>query len=123
MDRADDITQKTYTHYYKGQPVRMLEVTYFSNGYWFCTIEMLNRFGKLQRQTVQVRRLTPYVPPVDALDCVTMRGKSHLTEPGSKVTLCGALPPDGHGRWFYRTKWDGKVSSPYTCKRCAKKVV
>lgn len=50
----------TLTHTYKGRPVKLLELTYISNGQQYCTIEMINRMGKVQRQTVQVRHLTPY---------------------------------------------------------------
>ena len=53
---------KNPTHTYKGQPVELLELTYEANGWQYGTIEMFNKVGKLQRQTVQVRNLTPLAP-------------------------------------------------------------
>ncbi|MBU0512411.1 MAG: hypothetical protein KJ638_12020 [Chloroflexi bacterium] len=50
---------KNATHDYKGQPVRLRELTYISYGQQYCTIDMVNKDGKIQRQTVQLRRLTP----------------------------------------------------------------
>lgn len=46
------------THIYKNKPVRFVEFTYEYNGKQYCTIEMINRVGKTQRQTVQYQNLT-----------------------------------------------------------------
>ena len=56
------MTQKTVlkpTHLYKGKPVEYCGASYVSGGQQFCTIVMVNKFGKHQRQTVQERKLTP----------------------------------------------------------------
>ena len=48
---------KNATHNYKGQPVRLRELTYICYGQQYCIIDMVNKHGKIQRQTVQFRRL------------------------------------------------------------------
>lgn len=47
------------THIYKGSPVRLIELTYEFKGEQFCTVELVNKVGKIQRQTLQLRRLAP----------------------------------------------------------------
>jgi hypothetical protein len=46
------------THLYKGAPVQLIEKTYVYEGKQYCTILMVNKAGKLQRQTIQERHLT-----------------------------------------------------------------
>ena len=46
------------THLYKGKPVEFVSMTHTVNGKQYCTILMLNRHGVVQRQSVQVCRLT-----------------------------------------------------------------
>jgi len=53
---------KNPTHTYKGRPVKLLELTYEANGWQYGTIEMVNKTGRTQMQTVQVRNLTPLAP-------------------------------------------------------------
>jgi hypothetical protein len=47
------------THIYKGRPVRLLALTYISNNQQYGTIAMINKAGKTQLQTIQVRHLRP----------------------------------------------------------------
>jgi hypothetical protein len=49
------------THIYKTKPVEFLGSTYISNGQQYCTILMTNKEGRLQRQTIQLRHLSPYL--------------------------------------------------------------
>lgn len=46
------------THLYKGKAVELVGITHTVNGKQYCTIKMLNRHGAVQRQSVQVGRLT-----------------------------------------------------------------
>jgi hypothetical protein len=46
------------THLYKGHPVRLIELTYQDKGEQYCTIEMINGIGHIQRQTIQERHLS-----------------------------------------------------------------
>jgi len=60
------------THLYKGEPVELVCVTHTLNGKQYCTIRMLNRHGVVQRQSVQLERLTALpvmaqTPDVDAM--------------------------------------------------------
>ena len=50
------------THLYKGQQVEYCGASYESAGQQFCTILMVNKDGKHQRQTIQERHLTPLTP-------------------------------------------------------------
>jgi hypothetical protein len=51
------------THLYKkDKPVKLLEITYFHNGKQYCTVEMVNKLGKIQRQTVLLWNLKPINP-------------------------------------------------------------
>lgn len=45
------------THLYKGNPVRLLELTYCRAGQQYCTVLMENVLGRQQRQTVRLRHL------------------------------------------------------------------
>ena len=51
------ISLENATHLYKHRPVKLLELTYVHNGHQYCTIEMVNKIGNTQRQTVQMRHL------------------------------------------------------------------
>ena len=51
-------TIENATHYYKNQPIRLRELTNLY-GQQHCTIDMVNKDGKILRHTVQFRRLTP----------------------------------------------------------------
>ena len=47
------------THLYKGKPVQFIERTWVDDhGQQHCTILMVNKFGKQQRQTVLEKNLT-----------------------------------------------------------------
>jgi hypothetical protein len=55
---------------YKGKQVEFVELTYWYNGYQYCTIRMKNKYGGRQYQTVQFRHLDPLpghskINPVD----------------------------------------------------------
>lgn len=47
------------THLYKDQPIKLIALTYVFGGHQYCTIEMVNKLGKVQRQTVMERNLKP----------------------------------------------------------------
>ncbi len=47
------------THYYKGRPVEFVAETYTRHGQRYCTIRLVNKWGRIQRQTVQWRHLVP----------------------------------------------------------------
>jgi len=64
------------THLYKGKQVEFVEKTYISNNQQYCTILMVNKFGKHQRQTIQERHLTPL-----ALDGGDSAGQMALSTP------------------------------------------
>ena len=72
------------THTYKGAPVKLLELTYEANGWQYGTIEMVNKVGKLQRQTIQVRHLTPLAP--DAGDSAASSGIVHASAESTSQT-------------------------------------
>ena len=57
---VDDILhpQPEPEYFYRNQPVKLLEMSYVANGQQYCTIEIVNLYGKKQRQTVQFRHLT-----------------------------------------------------------------
>jgi len=60
------------THLYKGKPVELVSLTHRVNGKQFCTIKMVNKNGTVQRQSVQVDRLTALpvmaqTPDVDSM--------------------------------------------------------
>lgn len=45
------------THVYKGKPVEFIEFTYEWKGKQYCTVKMINKLRKVQRQTVQFCKL------------------------------------------------------------------
>src|SRR3990167_618191 len=57
---VDDILhpQPEPEYFYRNQPVKLLEMSYVAHGQQYCTIEIVNLYGKKQRQTVQFRHLT-----------------------------------------------------------------
>ena len=45
------------SYLYKGKPVKLMGLTHVYQGKQYCTIEMRNYLGNLQRQSVQFNKL------------------------------------------------------------------
>ena len=83
------------THIFKGQPVRLIELTYVVEDKQFCTIEKLNRLGKFHRQTAHVNNLIEITGWICGNCGRDNRAKSH------KCARCRAqrsdIKPEWHG--------------------------
>jgi hypothetical protein len=60
------------THLYRGRQVEYCGSTYTARGQKYCTILMVNKHGKHQRQTVQERLLTALLPSGDTASQPTL---------------------------------------------------
>lgn len=84
------------THTYKGLPVKLLELTYESNGFQYGTIEMVNTTGRKQKQTVQVRNLVPIAADLAPALCEKCGGSGRVIGKDKINYRCG--PCNGTGK-------------------------